>query len=103
VRDLTAAREGSKVVLRWQNPAGVRRYHILWSTKPISERYGPAPSVCNWWAARPVANRIEPQPGKERVFEFTVPKDKAAGPLYVGVFSFDSKGNQSRLTLTRIR
>ena len=94
ITDLRAIRSGSDVVLTWtapQNP-DLERYHVVWSTKPISEIQTTDSSKSNWWAANVLGPDLAPISGTQQTL--TIPS-VSEGPIYVAIFTFDQQQNMS--------
>lgn len=92
ISDLTATINGSNIILKWTAPADVVRYHIVWSTKPISENTTADTNFTNWWAANAVGPNLTPRPGFTQIVTVS---PASTSPFYAAIFSFDQANNVS--------
>jgi len=83
------------VTLRWTAPAGAKRYHVVWSDRPIVENPSPKRSVSNWWAAHAIGPVLKPTPGRRQSLTFAV---GTVDRVYVAMFSFDKQENMSAMS-----
>ncbi|MFH0920573.1 MAG: T9SS type A sorting domain-containing protein [Fibrobacterota bacterium] len=81
--------------LMWTAPDDARRYHVVWSNKPIVEPQTIDSSVCNWWAANAVGPALLAVPGTQQSVVFEVSDTL---PFYAAIFSFDSVENMSAMS-----
>ncbi|MFH0918720.1 MAG: T9SS type A sorting domain-containing protein [Fibrobacterota bacterium] len=79
----------------WTAPAGAKRYHIVWSHKPVVEPQTIDSSVCNWWAANAVGPSLVAVPGTQQSAVFEASDTL---PFYAAIFSFDSVENMSAMS-----
>ncbi len=93
IQNLKAVRTSpTEVTLRWTAPAGAKRYHVVWSDRPIVENPSPKRSVSNWWAAHAIGPVLKPAPGRRQSLTFGV---GTVDRVYVAMFSFDKQENMS--------
>ncbi|OGS35640.1 MAG: hypothetical protein A2293_01445 [Elusimicrobia bacterium RIFOXYB2_FULL_49_7] len=85
--------------LIFTSPSAVdlRRYHIVWKNKPISENTTLSTDSCNWWIARATGERVSGSPNSQTTIVFH-DDSLSAGPLYAALFSFDSMNNMSAMS-----
>jgi len=95
IQDLKATTSGGTVTLEWTTPSRAARFHVIWSTLPISATYDRSPGVRNVWACTPVGNRLEGKPGQRQSLQFNAP---AGQRIYAAVFSFDSENAMSGIS-----
>jgi hypothetical protein len=94
VADLTAVASGAGVRLEWTAPADGTRYHIVWSTRPITE-HSTDPGSTNWWAAEAVGPALAPIPGARQTWLLDTGSN---WPIYAALFTFDSAENMSDMS-----
>ncbi|MFH0919129.1 MAG: T9SS type A sorting domain-containing protein [Fibrobacterota bacterium] len=97
INDLVAVIDTSTqyACLTWTAPVDARRYHIVWSNKPIVGPQTIDSSVCNWWAANAVGPALTAIPGTQQSAVFEVSDSL---PFYAAIFSFDSVENMSAMS-----
>jgi hypothetical protein len=94
--DLTAASVANGVRLTWTAPSNAKKYHIRWSERPISATFTTDKTLCNFWAARGIGNRIMARPGnQEEITVLGLPEQKE---LFFAAVSFDSANNMSEVS-----
>jgi hypothetical protein len=97
ITDLRAIINGSNILLTWTAPSvpDLARYHIVWSTKPISEINTTDTGVINWWAANAVGPNLIPDPGTQQSL---VINPSYTNPFYAAIFTFDRADNMSAMS-----
>jgi hypothetical protein len=80
----------------WTTPANAAKFHIIWSTVPISENHTlEMNTTVNWWAAHAIGTSMTATPGQQQTVSFTV---SGATEYYVSMFAWDSMGNISPMS-----
>jgi len=102
IQNLKAVRTSpTEVTLRWTAPAGAKRYHVVWSDRPIVANPSPERAVSNWWAAHAIGPVLKPAPGRRQSLTFGV---GTVDRVYVAMFSFDKQENMSAMSnVARVR
>ncbi len=95
VGDLVATRSSGGIDLAWTAPADAVRYHVVWSTKPISAVTTTDPAKTNWWAAQAVGPALAPTPGARQTLHVSTGE---ATPVYAALFTFDASDNMSAMS-----
>jgi hypothetical protein len=96
VANLRASTSGGDVRVDWTTPPGARRFHVLWSTEPISTAYTLDPTIRNVWACTPVGNTLVGQNGASQGLDLeNLPSGQT---VYVVVFCFGSSGEMSEMS-----
>jgi hypothetical protein len=96
IADLAATWEDGEVVLAWTTPAGADRFHVVWSTKPISGTWTSDDALRNPWACTPVGTGLRPAWNERQELRFRgVP---AGGPVHVAVYTFSQTDDMSGIS-----
>jgi hypothetical protein len=96
ITDLRARPSGRGVELRWTTPPKASRFHVLWSSLPISATFTKDPSQRNPWGCTVVPNTLRGRPGAEQSLE--IPELPSGRPVHVAVFSFAAGGDMSPIS-----
>jgi len=94
IADLSIAKSGQNLQLKWSPPAEAVYYHIVYSDKPISAASTTDENYMNWWAANTVGNNCV-KTGSVATCSFQTTQ---TGNIYAAVFSFDKSDNMSAMS-----